>query len=395
MISGSSSMVWKDFEDLVDLLRSDSAFLKKPCIPEILASRITRLTLRRRAGSQSSLHELLREYSDSACTERRDKIYGILGLASDCIENPETGEAQGLTADYERLVIQLFMDALACIRLSLPTDVLLPAAVLLLLQALHINQADITEYIERFGTNIVPGSSLNEQLTVTPEYVSPIVKVWSWTSVRDLQQQLEAYDWGQHIGYEMQRVSSTQLSSPGQRIPKLRRNSSRPIHSALPADFIPNVVDAAYRCVDIDYLHNYPCHGDLKLPLEHLPLHTDDKRAHDNAELRKPPLVLEQSGEGEILRLGFASTNVQRGDLILQFKGLDTTLVARQIGFDLKLVGKAMMVKHSDLVYEEELDPICDPNAWSSYCWSKRNSERLRLETDALSLAELLMSSGI
>lgn len=394
MISGSSSLVWKDFEDLVDLLRSDTTFLKKPFIPEILASRITRLTLRRRAGSQSSLHELLHEYSDSTCTERRDKIYGILGLASDCIENPETGEPQGLTADYERLVIQVFMDALVCIRSTLPTDAVLPAAVLLLLQALHITQADISEYLERFGTAIVSESLLNEQLVVTPEYVSPILKVWSWTSVRDLQQQLEAYDWGQHIGYEMQRVTSAQLAPSSPRIPKLRRNSSRPIHSALPTDFIPNVVDAAYRCDDVDHLYNYPCHRDLRLPLEHLPLHTDDKRAHDNADLRKPPLVLEQSAEGEILRLGFASTNVQRGDLILQFKGLDKAVVARQTGFDLKLIGKAMMVKHSDLVYEGQLDPICDPNMWSSYCWSKRNPEGLQFETDALSLAELMMSSG-
>lgn len=388
MMSGSSSLIWKDFEDLVDLLRGTPAFLRKPCIPEILASRITRLTLRRRAGSQSSLHDLLREYSDSACTERRDKIYGILGLASDCIENPETGEAQGLAADYERLVVQVFMDALACVRASLPSDVVLPAAILLILQALHITNADVTEYLQQFGTSLKAG--LNESLIVTPGYVSPILKVWSWTSVRDLQQQLEAYDWGQYIGYEMTKVPSLQLSSPG-RVPKLRRNSSRPIHSALPADFVPNVVDAANRCMELHHLHNYPCHSDLRVPLEHLPLHSDDKRVHNNQELRKPPLILEQSAEGEILRLGFASTNVQRGDLILQFQGLDATLVARQIGFETTLIGKAMMVRHSDLVYEGELDPICDVNVWSSYCWGGRNSEGLRFETDALSLVELLM----
>lgn len=394
MISGSSTMNWKDFEDLVDLLRGDPLFLKKPHISDILSSRITRLTLRRRAGSQSSLHELLREYSDSTCTERRDKIYGILGLASDCIEDPETGEAQGLTADYERSVVRIFMDALVCIRPSLPSIAVVPAAILLLLQALHITSSDIAEYLQRFGTDTVSESLMNEPLIITPEYVSPVLKTWSWTSVRDLQQQLEAYDWGQHIGYEMQRTSSSQLSTSGQRAPKLRRNSSRPIHSALPTDFVPNAVDAAYRCDDLEYLHNYPCLGDLKVPLGHLPLHSHDKHAHDNTDLKKPPLILEQSAEGEVLRLGFASTNVQRGDLILQFKGLDTTLVARQTGFDLTLIGKGMMIKHSDLTYEEGLDPICDPNVWSSYCWGSRNEEGLQFETDALSLAELLMRPG-
>lgn len=395
MVSGSSSLVWKEFEDLIDLLRGNPAFSSRLYVPEILASRITRLTLRRRAGSQSSLHELLREYSDSTCTERRDKIYGILGLASDCLENPETGEARGMTADYGKLIIQVFMDALSCIRTSIPSDAVLPAAVVLILQALHITQDDVTEYLRAFGSRLTLDRSLNERFVVTPEYVSPILRVWWWTSVRDLQNQLESYDWGQHIGYEMQKVTSRQLSPPGKPVPKLRRNSSRPIHSALPSDFVTNVLAAADRCDELNYLHNYPCHSDLLLPLEHLPLHADDKRAHDNEGLRKPPLILEQSAEGEILRLGFASTNVQRGDLILQFRGLDTTLIARQTGFDLALVGKAMMVKHSDIVYEGELDPICDPNWWSSYCWCAHNPESLQFDTDALSLAELLMKSEV
>ncbi|MBA7492052.1 hypothetical protein ES702_02601 [subsurface metagenome] len=300
-----------------------------------------------------------------------------------------------MTADYGKLIIQVFMDALSCIRPSLPSDTVLPAAVVLLLRSLHITQNDITEYLRNFGSQLVADRSLNERFVITSEYVSPILRVWWWTSVRDLQNQLESYDWGQHIGYEMTKVSSKQLSPPGKGVPKLRRNSSRPIHSALPSDFVTNTVGAADRCAELYHLHNYPCHGDLMVPLEYLPLHTDDKRAHNNVELRKPPVILEQSAEGEILRLGFGPTNVQRGDLILQFKGLDTTLIARQTGFNLALVGKGMMVKHSEIVYDGPLDPICDPNWWSSYCWFAHNPEGLQFNTDALSLAELLIQAEV
>lgn len=391
MLSGASSLAWKHFEDLIDLLRDNPRFLAYSHVPEILTSRITRLTLRRRAGSQSTLHELLQEYSDSTCTERRDKIYGILGLASDCAEDAEMGGgSQSLTADYEKLVIEVFMDALACIKSSLPTDDVLPAAVLLLLQALHVTQDDVVEYLTKHGSADGAGRLFNEPLNVPARYMSPILKVWSWKGVRDLQQQLESYDWGQHIGYEIQKVPSNQLSPPVKQASGSRRNSSRTIHSALPPDLIPNAVEAANLCTELVNLHNYPCNGELVLPLEHLALHEEDKRAYDNADFQKPPLILEQDADSEILRLGFASTNVQRGDFVVQFQGLDTTLITRQTGYDFKLVGKAMMLKHADIVHDGTLDPICDPNVWTSHCWCGRNPDDVRFETDALSLAELI-----
>jgi len=60
LLCGARSMQWKEYEDLVSLLKRDPTFMRHPTIPSILRSRTTRLTLRRKAGGQSTLHELLR-----------------------------------------------------------------------------------------------------------------------------------------------------------------------------------------------------------------------------------------------------------------------------------------------------------------------------------------------
>ncbi|KAJ9661933.1 hypothetical protein H2198_001685 [Neophaeococcomyces mojaviensis] len=391
LLCGARSMQWKEYENLIDLLRRDPVFETHPTITSILRSRTTRLTLRRRAGSQSTLRELLQEYCDSTCTERHDKIYGILGLATDCAEDPETGIAQGITPDYEKDYVEVFLDALSCIKQSLPSEEVLPAAALLILQALHIKHSELAEYILQREKNVLSIQLSEYSLAIVPEYVSPVLKVWpAWTSTRDLQQKLEAYDWGQHIGYEVQRVLSNQQLTP--QMPRIRRlSSTRTVHSTLADDFVSNVLEAANPCFDLSYLHNYPCEQDLVVPLEHIVQHPTDKLLHDNSLFSKPSLILEQNARSETLRLGFACTNVQRGDLILQFRGLDMTLIVRPIGHELKLVGKAMMVVNSNVHYEHAIDPICDTSIWASHCWCGHNPESLRLRSDPLSLAELLL----
>ncbi|KAK5091587.1 hypothetical protein LTR05_001772 [Lithohypha guttulata] len=390
VFSGKEKLDWKEFEDVVELLRSDPKFATHAVIPQILQSRTTRLTMRRKAGSMSSLHELLREYADSTCTERRDKVYGILGLASDCSEDPDTGETFGVKPDYEKHIVKVYLDALECIKASLPTNSVLPAATLLILRALHILGSDLGSYV----SNLDLSAHIRTPLVVSPAYVSSVITVFNWTSVRDLQRQLEMYDWGEHIGYQIKKIPSNTLI-PGNKIPKMRRHSSnsRQVHSDLPPDFIYNVVEAANLCTDLSSLYNYPCHHDLNIPLEHIPLHSADKRLHHNPDLLKPPVILEQRPGSETLRLGFACTDVQRGDLILQFRGLDTTLIIRQIGFQTMLVGKAMTVKNAAVIHEETIDPICEQNSWASHCWCARNPEEIQLETDPLSLAELLMKT--
>ena len=393
VFSGKHKLQWKLFEDLVDLLRCDPTLTSNPLISRILQSRTTRLTLRRKATSLTTLHELLKEYSDSTCTEPRDKVYGILGLAADCAEDPDTGEALGVKPDYEKHIVEVFLDALECVKLSLSSGVALPAAMLLILQALHIKPNDISKYVSRIAAASTAPDLTKRSLVVTPQYVSPILAVFNWTGVRDLQQQLEAYDWGEHIGYEVQRVpSNTPRLTPGGRH-RLRRLSSRTIHSTLPLDFIPNILEAANLCTDLALLHNYPSHHELSIPTEHIGLHTEDKRLFDNSELTKPPVVLEQDSDSETLRLGFACTNVQRNDTIIQFRGLETALIVREFHHRYTFVGKAMMVKNASIKYEEAIDPICDSIIWTSHCWRKRNVEGLYFETDALSMAELLMKS--
>ena len=63
------------------------------------------------------------------------------------------------------------------------------------------------------------------------------------------------------------------------------------------------------------------------------------------------------------------------------------------MGYSWFLIGKASMIRHADLNYEEEIDPICNAHAWSSHCWAVYNPENLRFTTDAVSLAELLLKT--
>ena len=392
VFAGKHRLEWKDFEDLVELLRQPS-LADRPIVSQILQSRTARLTLRRKAGSQSSLHELLREYSDSACTERRDKVYGILGLATDCLEDPETGQSRGVKPDYEKHIMWVYLEALDCIRSSVPSDTLVPAAALLILRSLSIKQDDLSQFAVNLNTASATQSLLAQPMRITPEYVSPVIKTWPWTSVRDLQQKLEGEDWGQHIGYQIKKVPSSTLLAPGRNKPRRLSSNTRAVHSALPQDFISNTISAANLCTDISLLHNYPCNHEIQVPWEHIPSHPHDKAKHDNASFQKPPAILEQDPDSEVLRLGFACTNARRGDFIVQFKGLDSSLIVRQAGHEYKLVGKAMMIKHSGMEYEAPVDPVCGANAWSSHCWRQRNSESLHLDTDPLSIAELLMKS--
>lgn len=390
VFSGKHKLEWKEFEDLIELMQMNTAFANHTVVQRILQSRTTRLTIRRKAGSKSNLHELLQEYSDSTCTERRDKVYGILGLATDCSEDPDTGEALGVKPDYDKHIVEVYLDAFECINLSLPMNTVIPAAALLILRALHVKSEDIASYISGLQDLSIPQHLANRALSITPEYVSSVLAIFTWTSLRDLQRQLELYDWGEHIGYEIQRLPSNSLQAPTNR---LRRLSSRTIHSALPSDFISNALEAANLCTDLSFLHNYPSSHDLNLSMEHIALHLEDKKFFENADLQKPPAILEQNSESGKLRLGFACTNVQRGDLISQFQGLDTTLIVRQTGHEQVLVGKAMMVKNTDIVHEAMIDPICDANIWASHSWSKSNPELLQLDTDPISLAELLLKS--
>ncbi|KAK5952456.1 hypothetical protein OHC33_006499 [Knufia fluminis] len=393
VFAGKRKLEWKDFEDLIEFLRREPVLGSRPVVSQILQSRTARLTLRRKAGSQSSLHELLQEYSDSACTERRDKVYGILGLASDCIEDPEPGQSRGIQPDYGKHIVDVYLEALDCIKASLPSDRVVPAAALLILQALHIRHNDLSEFIGNLSSTSAPESLPMHRLMITPEYVSPAIKIWSWRSVRDLQQKLEGEDWGQYIGYQIQKAASSTSLAPARH--RLRRSSSNTkiVHSALPPDFISNMIEAANLCTDLASLHNYPGNHDLEVPLDHVPLHIQDKAEYDNTNRQKPPVILEQDPDTEVLRLGFACTNVQRGDFIIQLKGLDTTLIVRKVWHEFRLVGRAMMVKHANLEHEEPVDPICDANVWTSHCWRSRNPESVRFDTDALSLAELLMKT--
>lgn len=391
VVTGAVSIDWKCFEDLMDLLRSREISALNKIVMAILQSRTARLTLRRQVIGLSNLYDLVREYSDSKCTERRDKIYGILGLASDCAEDPDTGRIVGVYPDYEKHIVEVYLDAVRCIEKSLLRTEQLPIVVLLVLRTLDIQKDDIAEYVRLQLVKQPPTLPLQAVMLFRPDYVSPIVKVWpSWTSTGDLEQKLENYDWGEHIGYEIQQVPSRQRTTP-----TLRRASSRTVHSALPSNFVANALDAASTCPSLPYLHNIPSSNGPVLSPEYVMSHEHDKRLHDNTDFRRPTAILEQRTGSDALRVGYACTNARRGDFVVQFRGIYAAWIVERIGYTYSLKGKAIMITHSGLQYEHGLDPVCLQENLLSHCPGSNNDadDPVMFQSDPLSLAELLTIS--
>lgn len=392
VVTGAVSIDWKCFEDLVETLRSHKIPVQNQVVMAILESRTARLTSRRRVSGLSNLYNLLREYSDSRCTEPRDKIYGILGLAADCAEDPDTGRVLGVYPDYEKHIVEVYLDAVRCIEKSLVQKEHLPVAISLVLRTLGIQKDDMAEYVRLQLVKQPLALPVQANMLLRPDYVSPVVKVWpSWTSTRDLEQKLESYDWGEHIGYEIKRVPSRQRVTP-----TLRRTSSRTVHSALPLDFVTNVLEAADTCPLLPHLYNIPSSHSPVLSPEYLMSHEHDKRAHDNIDLRRASMILEQRPGSDVLRIGYACTNVRRGDFVVQFRGLYTAWIVERIGHACLLKGKAIMITHSDLEYTHPLDALVGQKKLLSHCPCSNNDDHdpVVFQSDPLSLAELLTLSS-
>ncbi|KIX02786.1 uncharacterized protein Z518_08728 [Rhinocladiella mackenziei CBS 650.93] len=420
-VCGTASLDWKNFEDVVRSIRemslsSTSEAPLPPFVQQFMQTIPFRLTSRRIAHTESTLEELLSEFYDSRCAERRDKIYGVLGIADDCGEDPATGVCRGPRPDYSKHIVEVYFEVFKYLRPSPMRPNLPLQAVCLAQKALEITQADIASYVAPMAARGDENALLNTNLSelscpLVPDYVNVIDEILpGWTSMRDLRQRLEQVDWAKYVGHEVKRKTLRPPQSSQRKssftTPSNGGTSSKQteyIRAPLPADLVENVLDAASHSDELLHLYNYPSSQGCMVPVEHILLHTEDKRRASNPNLLKPSIVIESNPALGVdpVRVGFACTDVRPGDLICQFHGVDVTLIARRVGGggDLKLVGLAKMISHLALK-EKGAHPGCKSGdvtgkGWSGIVHSSKeqalgNEENWQMRTDPLSLWEVL-----
>ncbi|OAP60164.1 hypothetical protein AYL99_05166 [Fonsecaea erecta] len=311
VLCGTASLDWVDFEDIVRTVRSitlqstvtASSLTSSPPMPAFVqqfAQTIPfRLTSRRISHTASTLEDLLLEFYDSKCAERRDKVYGILGIADDCGEDPDAaGSYRGPQPDYSKHILEVYFEVFRYLMQPPPSSVPSPRsrspmqAIFLAQRALGITQADVESYmalqaIQKPGTGQGQGVSLLTRrlrdftCPLVPDYVNFIDEVLpGWTSIRDLRQRLEQVDWAKYVGHEVRRKSSrppaggTQKSSGSATSIATTASSSSLttagistttgagtgtayVRAPLPADMIENVLHTASHSDEISHLYNY------------------------------------------------------------------------------------------------------------------------------------------
>lgn len=411
VVCGTASLDWKHFEGVVRAVRAavETPEKKLPTFVDLFVQTLpVRLTARRISHTESTLEELLAEFYDSRCAERRDKIYGMLGIADDCGEDEKTGASRGPRPDYSKNIVEVFFEVFRYLRPSEVRARLSVKGVCLAIRALGITQADIEGYVASFAGDQASLQALLSELEcpLVPGYVNTVDEVLpGWTSIRDLRQRLDQVDWAKYVGHEVKRkVSRGPPADALQRTGSAGRRTEY-VRSALPADLIDNVVQAASQSEDVLCLYNYPSARECVIPLEDMLLHEADKRSVGNEGLTKPSIVIETNpARGvEPVRLGFACTDVRVGDLICHFRGVDIAIIARRVAGGLRLVGRARMVGHEGL-REEGAHPGCrsrkGPGGGKTWSGLVRPSDgeiqndddghEWTMQTDPMSLWELL-----
>ena len=366
VLCGAAKLDLQDFEDVVRTIRSlTTETATSTGLPSFVQQFIQtipfRLTSRRIAHTASTLEDLLSEFYDSKCAERRDKIYGILGIADDCAgrgeptstdgEQPATESSPGLLQpDYSKPILEIYFEVVKYLTHSLQPRAKSPMQGIYLAQrALGITQADVESYMALLAIHTPSqgnGEALLDQRLVelacplVPDYVNFVQEVLpGWTSIRDLRQRLDHVDWTKYVGLEVRRKTSSRPSAPSHRSSTTFTTSTSGgsgtghVRAPLPPDLIDNIINTASHSDEILHLYNYsaspsssppslpPPAAHCTIPTTHALLHTHDKRVHNNPTLLKPSIIIESNPSTGIdpVRVGFACTEVRAGDLICQF----------------------------------------------------------------------------
>lgn len=413
VLCGTASLEWVHFEDMVRAIRSISSAtattettnssqpgVKLPVlVTQFMQTLPVRLTVRRIFHTSSTLEELISEFYDSKCAERRDKIYGILGIADDCSTTGggkaavENGSeiVRGPKPDYSKHILEVYFEVVEYLWSMARTTKSPLLAIYLTQRSLGLTEHDLQSYVaclaQRQDRIIGAPLSLETQLLqlklpLRPDYINVISEILpGWTSMRDLRQRLGQVDWAKYVGHEVKRKPlPSRLSSSGSGLSwtsSSQRKSSfnastgeaspnalgvgtptgRVVCAPLPDDMIDNVLHVAEHADDVmQTLYNYPASEVISsqggaIPVPYMYLAPHDKRVYLNESLAKPTVIIESARVKGVdpARIGFACTEARAGDLICQFYGLEQSIVVRRGDGGVKLVGLARMVTHAGL----------------------------------------------
>lgn len=331
VLCGTASLEWVCFEDVVRMMRNlvtasqqqqaQQAHAVPGFVTQFMQTLPVRLTTRRIFHTSSTLEELISEFYDSKCAERRDKIYGILGIADDCgdkLEPPDdTVVHRGPRPDYSKHIVDVYFEV--CDYLLSPAN---PGhstlqAMYLTQRSLDLTENDLRSYVDYLlaqqqkrdaagSVADIETRRLQSTIPLRPDYINVISEVLpGWTSMRDLRQRLEQVDWARYVGHDIKRkpppgrlsssgsgsgsgsgltptmtMTTTALSSPSRRKSSFNTTLSepastptgsgsgsrsgattptgRPVRGPLPHDMIDNVVYMAEHATDtLHRLYNY------------------------------------------------------------------------------------------------------------------------------------------
>jgi Heterokaryon incompatibility protein (HET) len=338
---GNSSVSWTGIEKLfeeINLIKSDFhtsstiTFLQSP------PAQLERLRRGYKGTGGCSLLDLLEFSKDSLCSDSKDKVYSLLGLATDC-------RKQEILADYSRSMYDIYETVLRYYTSRGHRSTVVRFGQFLQISfGLSSEKAQHERCSDR-GTGAWKPNS-EEMVETYGIFRGPIVYLsqpWETNAKFDAKSfmkfiNLEKFTLEEHLHVLDSLLSNTTVADAQRMCPmpnsysygKILANPSRRSTMAS-LDSLNHV--ATQNC---DSLQLDACSSDLALPTSL----TSTKTAtlfHNNF------LFVDETGQ-----IGLAPKEAQVGDLVCQFHGCDVAVIVRKQADKYVLIGRVLLAKRCD-----------------------------------------------
>jgi hypothetical protein len=316
--------------------------------------RLSKLRHGRNTGSHT-LRTLLRDHQEAKCKERRDKVYGLIGLAADAHRFP---------MDYTKSLIEVWADVMHYTKKNglLPEEdtVMFGALVKYLLMDKECTPLEQVLRSYQPGNNMVPPKIARqepESFWVTGFVIGQVTHVGPSTT--DIISKLDSVDdWNEKVQENFHReVDTAHLES---------RTLIRAVLSQSQIKTCYNHVSSVrWQLSNNDRIHstvNYHMALSSYLPLAAPQEQEDDERFSKQVTSRTDPRLLQLQSNirfgASLWRMGFSPYQTKRGDLLVWIAHIKHAVVVRprkigDISLRLQIVGTAW-------VTEDIVDPDID-----------------------------------
>lgn len=367
---GVNSIPWPAFEYMAGKFRRE-LYIKERWLP--LKKRIVAISRgpairlvnhkakRLQSSQDSTLLSLLERYRLSQCTDQRDSVYALLGLASD------RPMQNGLLPDYAKDVVTLYTEVLQFCKVD-PSKTLWFA--FLLRMMLKIRLRDIIAY-DRLPTSSDPSFvEVKAACLGRISYIFPSLDI-----LRPGHRPFEAYLDDSDCESDSDREHDEYVHEAVGYVKYARYiDSHRGYVSIIPADeqvqeradrevlmnsisYTPDnfTHSTTKRHADFDHIE-YPWPMAIKKTGSDLQNREHDRAQkaftklfshHEKAQRKPQPNLIEANGRGFQRRAGYACDHAKPGDMVCQFIGLDVSLVLRHEHPSYKIVGRIDMMEQN------------------------------------------------